>query len=142
MLCHIMLTLREVTTTSTITIQSTQGDTSNFLPIDSIDILDVPEGISLETSIADSSKNTYQFEVGNAPTQNPSSTVDNAADTGVLQTQSTLHQSESSVVSEDVDFNASDDPYLGPSSSDEVGREFIEDGEYPSSDYSTAGRGP
>ena len=115
------------------------GDTSNFLPIDSIDILDVPEGISLETSIADSSKNSYQFEVGNAPTQNPSSTVDNAVDTGVLQTQSTLHQSESSVVSEDVDFNASDDPYLGPSSSDEVGREFIEDGEYPSSDYSTAG---
>ena len=115
------------------------GDTSNFLPIDSIDILDVPEGISLETSIADSSKNAYQFEVGNAPTQNASSTVGNVVDTGALQTQSTIHQSESSIVSEDVDFNASDDPYLGPSSSDEAGHEFIEDGEYPGSDDSTAG---
>lgn len=37
------------------------GDTSNFLPLDHCDIIDVPEGIGLDASIADDEQSPYDF---------------------------------------------------------------------------------
>ena len=37
------------------------GDTSSFLPVDSCDIIDVPEGVDLQTAIADENHQTYKI---------------------------------------------------------------------------------
>lgn len=37
------------------------GDTSSFLPVDSCDIVDVPEGMDLQTAIADDNASNYEF---------------------------------------------------------------------------------
>lgn len=37
------------------------GDTSSFLPVDSCDIVDVPEGMDLQTAIADDNASTYEL---------------------------------------------------------------------------------
>ncbi|CCF58276.1 hypothetical protein KAFR_0E01220 [Kazachstania africana CBS 2517] len=55
------------------------GDTSSFFPIDSCDIIDVPEGIDLQTVIANESSNAFQENV-NAYDDEPYSLSSNTDD--------------------------------------------------------------
>ncbi|SMN20319.1 similar to Saccharomyces cerevisiae YDR028C REG1 Regulatory subunit of type 1 protein phosphatase Glc7p [Maudiozyma saulgeensis] len=99
------------------------GDTSNFLPIDNCDIVDVPDGINLQTSIADSNKNNYNFDQSATPL-NLGTTQKN--DPTVLQDSNKNTNTSSN------DSFSSDDQYSLSSNTDDD--EFIEDSNYQSSD--------
>ncbi|CCK71543.1 protein phosphatase regulator REG1 KNAG_0H01300 [Huiozyma naganishii CBS 8797] len=86
------------------------GDTSSFLPVDSCDIVDVPEGIDLQTAIADDNSKNYN-----------------------LLSSQTSHKA---VVNQTTDLDSrlcnSDDQYSLSSNTDD--EQFIEDSNYRSSD--------
>ncbi|CAI4319044.1 CPG_1a_G0009000.mRNA.1.CDS.1 [Saccharomyces cerevisiae] len=95
------------------------GDTSSFLPVDSCDIVDVPEGMDLQTAIADDNASNYEFN--NAV---------ESKEKHVLQlhkasANNTTRQHGSHMLLYD------DDNY---SSSSDSEQQFIEDSQYNSSD--------
>ncbi|KAK5959075.1 protein phosphatase regulator REG1 PWA37_003755 [Arxiozyma heterogenica] len=89
------------------------GDTSSFLPVDPCDIIDVPEGINLQTAIADDNQETYKL-------LSPSDTKSNQP-TALL----------SPATSNDQYYNSGDDQYSISSNTDDD--QFIEDSQYHSS---------
>ncbi|GMM58351.1 protein phosphatase regulator [Maudiozyma humilis] len=101
------------------------GDTSNFLPIDNCDIVDVPDGINLQTSIADSNKSNYNFE----------QSTDNLGNTSSGPKEPTVTYAKSNKPPtaniSDEDLYSSDDQYSLSSNTDDD--EFIEDSYYRSS---------
>ena len=100
------------------------GDTSNFLPIDNCDIVDVPDGINLQSSIADSNKRNYNFDQSTA-TLGPEQTTNNV--TSQLEAQNNKN-----IDTGNDDSFSSDDQYGLSSNTDDD--EFIEDSNYQSSD--------
>ena len=101
------------------------GDTSNFLPIDNCDIVDVPDGINLQTSIADSNKTNYNFEQSTDNLGNSASSNKPPAVTYAKSDRST------STTMPDENTYSSDDQYSLSSNTDDD--EFIEDSYYRSS---------
>lgn len=90
------------------------GDTSSFLPMDSCDIIDVPEGIDLQTAMADEKPQDYnmlspQNSVPNRPPQIPISPVNG----------------------NDHIYSSDDDQYSMSSNTDDD--QFIEDSHYQGS---------
>ncbi|CAI4057911.1 hypothetical protein SKDZ_04G2560 [Saccharomyces kudriavzevii ZP591] len=95
------------------------GDTSSFLPVDSCDIVDVPEGMDLQTAIADDNASTYEFSNAVESKKKHDPQPHKAS------TNDTDHQHGSHMLLYD------DDNY---SSSSDSEQQFIEDSQYNSSD--------
>ncbi|KAL3233777.1 Resistance to glucose repression protein 1 [Nakaseomyces bracarensis] len=113
------------------------GDTSNFLPLDHCDIIDVPEGIGLDTSLVDEDQSPYEFPLpaGDlqahkvmmpSPSNTPPILSKKSKDSPIFQSASTGSASPSRQ-----DFLY--DKGQGYSSSDEE-QQFIEDSQLNSSD--------
>ena len=94
------------------------GDTSSFLPVDSCDIVDVPEGMDLQTAIADDNASTYEFNNAVESKKKHAPKLHKA-------TTNTNRQHGSHMLLYD------DDNY---SSSSDSEQQFIEDSQYNSSD--------
>ncbi|QHS72250.1 protein phosphatase regulator REG1 [Saccharomyces paradoxus] len=95
------------------------GDTSSFLPVDSCDIVDVPEGMDLQTAIADDNASNYEFNNAVESKEKHSPQLQKAS------TNNTTRQHGSHMLLYD------DDNY---SSSSDSEQQFIEDSQYNSSD--------
>ncbi|CDH16163.1 related to Resistance to glucose repression protein 1 [Zygosaccharomyces bailii ISA1307] len=93
------------------------GDTSNFLPVENCDVVDVPAGIDLHTAMAGDNASTYEF--------NHAALSDLGKDIRADEQAKNFQQNEHEHSFMD---NDSDDSGFG---SDE---QFIEDTKYPSSD--------
>ena len=89
------------------------GDTSSFLPVDTCDIIDVPEGINLQTAIADDNQQTYKLL--------------SSPDTTPNQSMVPLPPTTSN----DQYYNSDDDQYSISSNTDDD--QFIENSQYHSS---------
>ena len=95
------------------------GDTSSFLPVDSCDIVDVPEGMDLQTAIADDNASTYEFSNAVQSKKNKT-TQPNKFPANDNNCQNRSHM-----------LLYDDDNY---SSSSDSEQQFIEDSQYKSSD--------
>ncbi|EJS44306.1 reg1p [Saccharomyces arboricola H-6] len=102
------------------------GDTSSFLPVDSCDIVDVPEGMNLQTAIADDNASTYEFSNAVESKKRLTPQLNKAS------TNDTNRQHESRGLLYD------DDNYTSSSDSEQ---QFIEDSQYNSSDEEEEGEG-